>query len=532
MRQFRSTLDRQDVETKKNVRSDQCCSCCLEFLWARFRCVISGWGSAPACVYVWDTRKTHNTNTGDISYSNGGVWPAGSAQSVTVQVGQTFSKTFTLRSLSMVSPMGNSFGVCSDIYCEGAGCDTITCSLTVPRDPALTELPLVAEARWADCRNGLVLGPIFCTGEQTERAGSAIRVGAPAPLSVPPIVSSTSAAAALIPSTTSSLEEVSSSSAAAITPSESPIAVVSPAVSLNPAAVPTMGSFNPGAVPPPANPSPSSNADSESQASSSSSSTLSPTALGFIIGGVVAAVLALALVGFLAWHSRSGRSNKPPIAYESDMDADSTFARMGPLGGTGSGSGSEQLMAPALAAESTIYGYNNQQDQFPPVQGHSSQPDLALPPGYMTQNMAPQQSAVYGDYSLQVSDDPFMGGSPYAGSGSAAMLLMTPSGEYVMGPPQTQQQLEGQQHGEPLYPMIEPGFAPPPQSPFDDASGEPTPRLGLLPIVEESSDPLVIPTANITPPENAQKHLTAEDAPQLSSSPTLAPGVLSTTAPS
>ncbi len=207
----------------------------------------------------------------------------------------------------------------------------------------------------------------------------------------------------------------------------------------------------------------------------------------------------------------------------------------GPMAGSSSG-----RVPPSLAvggASAAAYGvYANTNNA-----AASSQPELALPPGYIHQSnstvsgapvMMEEQS--YETYAHHAQEDPFVGVSPYPGS--APMLLMTPTGEYVMAAHQPDMasplaSSSSAQHGEPWYPVQEPGL-PPPQSPFADtgATSDPAPRLGLLPGTDEA--PLVIPTAmEGTPTAHQDSLLSPPDAPKLSSSPTLSPAPLSGPAP-
>jgi hypothetical protein len=179
-----------------------------------------------------------------------------------------------LQSATLISSAGQ-WNLCSDLKGNG---QSVSCSFQVPNDPALLVTDLGLKVNWADCIDGLILGPVFCGRQGSEMSNQLI--------TALPEQGSTS-----IPTTTvtvpSTFISTNTFTASTSTTATTQVTIAS-TTAVTPTAIPTETTI----------------------ASQSTATSNSPTNMGFIIGGVVASLFFILTVGFLVWYTRSTQSSR------------------------------------------------------------------------------------------------------------------------------------------------------------------------------------------------------------------------------
>ncbi|KAI8930135.1 hypothetical protein BC831DRAFT_440439 [Entophlyctis helioformis] len=411
--------------------------------------------------------------TGSLTFSNGGNWPAGTRQTVTLTItGQRFAKNLVVRQMELLPGNNPRITFCRDTYARSQ--TTISCDVVIPPNYVPIDSAQI-EATWADCRDPFlgIGGPIGCSDEGRFMSPTGqLRI-----LARDGTATTVAAATSTVAATTST-----------VAPTTSPTRTVASATTTA---------------------TESAAATETSSAQPATSGTSSSTAL--IIGGIFGGIAVLMLVAYSIWHfqrrterggndtlmtkeeiaaSQAGAprpfiSNRPtgpaPLDPSTAAAIKSSAAAAALATGVASTSASADASGrPAAGASSSASPSQLDAQLAPPPQRHSPLPTTASDAGYPV--MPPPMQPAAGPYGAPPADyypvpmgAPPMGGpaayppaagSPY--SGYDAYDPNAPVGYYPPGPPLPP---PGPYAG---YPPQQMG-PPPPQMPMYDAYGQPYP---------------------------------------------------------
>ena len=95
-------------------------------------------------------------------------WLIGDTESVSYSPSINSSKVM-FGSISLVTPNGYEWSMCKNVKADNV---KITCTSIVPENDNLLQGPVMAKGYWSDCRDGVVLGPVFCEAQGSDLSES------------------------------------------------------------------------------------------------------------------------------------------------------------------------------------------------------------------------------------------------------------------------------------------------------------------------------------------------------------------------